>query len=411
MFMSNKNKIVKAEKADVQGRVPKMRFPEFRDAGSWEIRMIGEFVAERSQSPIEKIPLYSLTIESGVTPKTERYKRSFLVKDEADAYKVACPDDFAYNPMNLRFGAIARHSGVEKVALSKYYNIFYCDKTVDSIFCEIYFRSNGMVTLYDNIATGSLIEKRRVHFSEFLKLSIRFPGLLEQQKIADCLSSIDELITANVQKLDTLKAHKKGLMQQLFPAEGETVPKLRFPEFRDAGAWEEKTLDKCLDYKQPTDYLVSDTKYSDAYKTPVLTAGKTFILGYTNEQHGIFSDNLPVIIFDDFTTATQFVDFPFKTKSSAMKILQAKNEANIKFMYEIMQMIAYEVGVHERHWISKFAPMSILIPYPTEQKRIADCLSSIDELITANAQKLDTLKAHKKGLMQQLFPSTYEVNV
>ena len=182
------------------------------------------------------------------------------------------------------------------------------------------------------------------------------------------------------------------------------VPKLRFPEFRDEGEWEVNPLDSLLDYQQPTDYLVSDTNYSDVYKTPVLTAGKTFILGYTNEQHGIFSENLPVIIFDDFTTATQFVDFPFKAKSSAMKILQARNGVSIKFMYEAMQMISYEVGAHERHWISKFAPMSILVPKPKEQQKIADCLSSLDELITLEAQKLDTFKTYKKGLMQQLFP-------
>lgn len=186
------------------------------------------------------------------------------------------------------------------------------------------------------------------------------------------------------------------------------APKLRFPEFQDAPEWEDKTLDECLDYQQPTDYLVSDTKYSDSYKTPVLTAGKTFILGYTNEQHGIFSDNLPVIIFDDFTTATQFVDFPFKAKSSAMKILQAKNGANIKFMYEVMQTITYEVGAHERHWISKFAPMSILIPRPTEQQKIADCLTSLDELITAQSQKVEALQDYKKGLMQSLFPAEGE---
>ena len=188
----------------------------------------------------------------------------------------------------------------------------------------------------------------------------------------------------------------------------KAVPKLRFPEFEDAGDWEEKTLDKSLDYQQPTPYLVSDTNYSDAFETPVLTAGKTFILGYTNEQNGIFSDNLPVIIFDDFTTATQFVDFPFKAKSSAMKILLAKSGANIKFMYELMQMIAYEVGTHERHWISKFAPILVLVPSPDEQKKIADCLSSIDELITAQTQKITALKDHKKGLMQQLFPAEGE---
>ena len=183
-------------------------------------------------------------------------------------------------------------------------------------------------------------------------------------------------------------------------------PKLRFPEFRDAKVWEKQPLEKFLDYQQPTPYLVADTNYSNDYETPVLTAGKTFLLGYTNERNGIFEDDLPVIIFDDFTTATQFVDFPFKAKSSAMKILQAKNGASIKFMYEAMQMISYEVGAHERHWISKFAPMQIPIPVdPKEQKKIADFLSSLDELITAEDQKLDALQQHKKGLMQELFPA------
>lgn len=182
------------------------------------------------------------------------------------------------------------------------------------------------------------------------------------------------------------------------------VPKLRFPEFLDAGGWKEKMLGKLLDYQQPTDYLVSGDNYNNEYKTPVLTAGKTFILGYTNELHGIFNEGLPVIIFDDFTTATQFVDFPFKAKSSAMKILQSRDGVSIKFMYEALQMVSYEVGAHERHWISKFAPRPILVPQPEEQQKIADCLFSVDELITLEAQKLNALKAHKKGLIQQLFP-------
>ncbi|EKN3569200.1 TPA: restriction endonuclease subunit S [Yersinia enterocolitica] len=182
------------------------------------------------------------------------------------------------------------------------------------------------------------------------------------------------------------------------------IPKLRFPEFRDAGEWREKKLGDCLDYQQPTAYLVSDTNYKDSYETPVLTAGKTFVLGYTNEKNGIYSENLPVIIFDDFTTASKFVDFPFKAKSSAMKILQAKKGVNIRFIYEIMQMISYEVGGHERHWISKFASMSILLPQPMEQQKIANCLSSLDELITAETHRQNALKNYKKGLIQQLFP-------
>jgi type I restriction enzyme S subunit len=186
------------------------------------------------------------------------------------------------------------------------------------------------------------------------------------------------------------------------------APNLRFPEFLEAEDWKYKPLSACLNYQQPTRYLVSNTNYSPAFKTPVLTAGKTFILGYTDEDHGIFNQGLPVIIFDDFTTATQFVDFPFKAKSSAMKILEAKDGANIKFMYESFQAFSFEVGAHERHWISRFAPMLVSVPTSPEQQKIADCLSSMDELIAAQARKVNAIKSHKKGLMQQLFPRAGE---
>jgi type I restriction enzyme S subunit len=149
--------------------------------------------------------------------------------------------------MNLRFGAIGRHSGSEAVAVSKYYNIFFCDRTADARFCEFYFRSDAMITFYDNMAIGSLIEKRRVHFSDFLKFDIPFPLLAEQQKIAACLSSVDELMAAQGRKVDALKTHKKGLMQQLFPREGETQPRLRFPEFQTAVEWAERRLDELVD--------------------------------------------------------------------------------------------------------------------------------------------------------------------
>ncbi len=186
--------------------------------------------------------------------------------------------------------------------------------------------------------------------------------------------------------------------------EKKLVPKLRFPQFESLGQWATKELGDCLDYLQPTEYLVNSTAYSDHYETPVVTAGKTFILGFTNEKAGVFDKPLPVIIFDDFTTASQFVDFPFKAKSSAMKILLPKKNANIKFLYESMQQIDYEVGAHGRHWISAYSKIKVAIPEPSEQQKIADCLSSLDELIAAQARKVDALKTHKKGLMQQLFP-------
>jgi len=196
---------------------PTHRFPEFKNSSDWEFRRLGDFISERNLPASDKIPLYSLTIEDGIAPKSQRYERSFLVKNEKEAYKVVKPNDFAYNPMNLRFGAIARHSGKGEVAISKYYNIFYCDDTVVPQFCEVYFTTAEMIAHYDNVATGSLIEKRRVHFSEFLKFMVRFPGKAEQQKIADCLSSLEELIVLHSDRLKSLKAHKKALMQQLFP--------------------------------------------------------------------------------------------------------------------------------------------------------------------------------------------------
>jgi type I restriction enzyme S subunit len=198
--------------------VSRLRFPAFRDGGEWAYRTLEEFISERSESPDADVPLYSLTIENGVAPKTERYERSFLVKDESEAYKLVRHNDFAYNPMNLRFGAIARYRGKTDVAVSKYYNIFYCDNSVNSKFCEIFFKTPGMISHYDNVATGSLIEKRRVHFDEFLKFYVRFPSLREQQEIADCLTSLDDRIAAQADKIEALKQHKKGLLQQLFPA-------------------------------------------------------------------------------------------------------------------------------------------------------------------------------------------------
>ncbi len=199
-------------------------------------------------------------------------------------------------------------------------------------------------------------------------------------------------------------------MMMLKTKNGPLIPALRFPEFKDSGAWEEKELGQYLNYQQPTKYLVSNTNYKDIYKTPVLTAGKTFILGYTNELNNIFNDSLPVIIFDDFTTASKFVDFPFKAKSSAMKILSSTSGSDIRFMFELLQNINYEVANHERHWISKFAPMKIFLPTLPEQEKIADCLLSIDDLITAQTEIIKQLSKHKKGLMQKLFPSLKEEN-
>ncbi len=177
------------------------------------------------------------------------------------------------------------------------------------------------------------------------------------------------------------------------------------------GEWEYFKLEDLLDYEQPTKYIVSSTEYSDSYSIPVLTAGKTFILGYTNESEGIFNEELPVIIFDDFTTANKYVDFSFKVKSSAMKILKAKTkDMNIKLIYELMQMIKFSAEDHKRYWISEYSQIELLLPSIPEQTAIANILSLADKEISLLEKELQALKEQKKGLLQLLLTGIVRVN-
>ena len=174
----------------------------------------------------------------------------------------------------------------------------------------------------------------------------------------------------------------------MLPKNGEKIPELRFPEF--TGDWEQRELGEIFKYEQPQPYIVSSTEYSDDYSIPVLTAGQSFILGYTNEDFGIkeASKSEPVVIFDDFTTSSQFVDFPFKVKSSAMKLLSLVNKKdNIHFAYNVLKNIDYKSVTHERHWISIFSKMSVLFPSCKEQEKIGAYFKSLDNLITLHQRK------------------------
>lgn len=157
----------------------------------------------------------------------------------------------------------------------------------------------------------------------------------------------------------------------------------------------EYELGELLPFEQPTAYIVKSTDYSDAYATPVLTAGKSFILGKTNEIDGIF-DQLPVIIFDDFTTATQFVNFRFKVKSSAMKILHINTDLVIpKYIFYRLQIIQFDHSTHKRYWIQSYSKIKVLIPPLDEQFRI---VARIEELFSELDKAVDTLKTTKEQL-------------
>ncbi|MEI0529379.1 restriction endonuclease subunit S, partial [Brachyspira intermedia] len=239
---------------------------------------------------------------------------------------------------------------------------------------------------------ASIDEIKLIHFI--------LPPLDEQKRIAEVLSLCDDIIENLTELIDKKEQYKKGVMQRVLSGE------VRFKGFTDE--WQTVRLGDILSYEQPNNYIVKNDEYNNKYECPVLTAGKTFVLGYTNEKFGIYNE-IPVIIFDDFTTETKYVNFPFKVKSSAIKILSS-NKCNLKLIYELIKMIKFNAESHKRYWISEYQYLEIKIPKSIEeQKKIAGLLSLIDEDIENLKKQLELRKQQKKGLMQRLL--TGEVRI
>ncbi|EFE9370340.1 restriction endonuclease subunit S [Escherichia coli] len=254
---------------------------------------------------------------------------------------------------------------------------------------------------------GGMAQKH-LNVGAYQVLKINLPPLREQKKIAQILLTWDNAISVTEKLLTNSQQQKKALMQQLLTGKKRLLDERGV---RYGGEWHRAELGAVLDYMQPTPYLVDSTDYNDSYSIPVLTAGKSFILGYTNEEHGIYHAPLPAIIFDDFTTDSKFVDFEFKAKSSAMKILTAKKGVSAKYIFEAMQMLKFKIGGHQRHWISIYSNLVIPIPDAKEQQKIAAVLSAADAEISTLEKKLACLRDEKKALMQQLLTGKRRVKV
>ena len=173
--------------------------------------------------------------------------------------------------------------------------------------------------------------------------------------------------------------------------------------------WKEYELGQLLNYEQPSPYIVKSTNYSDTYSTPVLTAGKSFIIGYTDETVGIYN-SLPVIIFDDFTTSSQYVNFPFKVKSSAMKILSPNVDLVLpKFIYYRMQIIQFDHSTHKRYWIQQYSKIKVQIPSIPEQERIVSKIEELFSRLDASVAELQTakekLKVYRQAVLKEAFDS------
>ena len=402
--------------------IPALRFPEFQNDGEWKQLKFNDAFSFLQNNTLSRSELnYKTGIAQNIHYGDVLIKYGECVDVKKDVLPFITEDAVAqkYQHAKLQNGDVVIADTAEDEIVGKCSEVIgMTDEFVVSglhtmpirpqipfaqPFLGYYLNSesyrNQLRPLMQGVKVTSLSK------SAISKTTIVCPKSIEEQrKIASCLSFLAEMIAATKEKLELLKAYKRGLMQKLFPAQGKTLPEYRFKEFEKDGEWEVKKLGDCLQYEQPQPYLVASENYSSK-GTPVLTAGKTFVLGFTTEDFGIFED-VPVIIFDDFTTDSKYVDFPFKAKSSAMKMLHAKEGHNLKFLFETMQTIDFKPMDHQRHWISIYSNFVIATPSYNEQCKIALCFSSIDVAINACASKIVSLQEFKKGLMQQMFPTS-----
>lgn len=380
---------------------PKLRFPGYID----HLRTVtcGELFHERKEKGQEGLPILSLSIHTGISDhelddeeSTKKVKRS----EDKSLYKRVYPHDLAFNMMRAWQGAF----GVSKVdgMISPAYIVASPSSEIDADYLDYYIQTDRFIGAANSLSYGVTDFRKRLYWDSFCKIKIHLPSLSEQRKVADLLSMIDTVIEKQKATVEAWEDRKKGVMQKLFSQE------VRFKaddgsEFPD---WEKKKLCNVLSYEQPTKYIVESTEYNDKYDIPVLTAGQSLVLGYTNEKNGVYiaSPTNPVIIFDDFTTSFHWIDFPFKVKSSAMKFLTLNdNDCNFLFVYNAMQVIDYTPMSHSRQWISTYSMFEIPYPCLAEQQKIADCLSSLVDVIEKQKATLAAWEEMKKGLLQQMF--------
>lgn len=271
------------------------------------------------------------------------------------------------------------------------YRISNFDRKLDGYFFYLYFSSHFLRRIMALTAKSSVDSIRR---DAIAKMLIPLPAREEQARIAEVVRDAAKLVEVMDELIEKKTRIKEGTIQKLVSG------KKRLPGFSQE--WEKKELGDLLEYEQPTNYIVKKASYDENAKTPVLTAGKTFVLGFTDEETGIFQA-LPVIIFDDFTTASRYVTFPFKVKSSAVKMLKPRRaETNLKFVYERMQLVRFSIGDHKRYWISEYQHLPIDVPKPEEQAAIAGVLTDMDTEINALGKMREKYAEIKQGMMQQL---------
>ncbi len=378
-------------------------------------------------------PLYSLTIEDGITAKTERYERSHLVKKE-NSYKIVRPNDYAYNPMNIRFGAVARHKGNIPVAVSGYYDIFTTKHKSDLSFMDSFLTCGPMITYYNKVATGSLVEKQRVHFSDFLEFSLPLPSLEERREIAEILTLQDRIIELKEKLIAEKQRQKKYLMQQLLTG------KARLPGFNEE--WKKKRFCEVFTFGTTNtfsrEYMCEDSAgvknihYGDIlvkYREILILSEQEIpsLLSEVSSKITSFVDDGDVVIADtaEDLTAGKVVEIQ---ETQGKKVAAGLHTMLCKPMkgcfasgwlgyymnseYYHKQLIPYISGVKVMS-ISKgnIVKTNILVPSIEEQTAIVEVLSTVDHELDLLRQDIKQEKQKKKALMQLLLTGIVRVSI
>ncbi len=413
--------------------VPKLRFPDFRSASEWKFVPLNRLATRGKQkNRDEKIDrVLTNSAEFGVVNQRDYFDKDIATQGKLESYCVVELGDYVYNPRisaTAPVGPISKNN-IATGVMSPLYTVFRF-KDLKNDFYQHYFKTTGWhAYMRQASSTGARHDRMAIGSDEFMAMPLPISSPCEQQKIADCLSSLDELIAAQARKVDALKAHKNGLMQKLFPREGETQPQLRFPEFRDAGDWECGSLGRIFKTTSGGTPSRSEASYWDG-SIPWITTSLVDFGVITDAEEFISEEGLhnssAKLLPEGTVLIAMYGQGKTRGQVALLGVEAATNQAcaavlpktgidpyfvflNLTGRYEEFRKLSNSGGQEN---LSQGLIRDFPFAYPLaaeEQKRIADCLTSLDDLITASTQELDTLETHKKGLMQQIFPSAQAI--
>ena len=408
--------------------IPVLRFPEFQNDGEWKRCKLSDIAIRKGKKNTTgvELPVYTNSATSGVINQEEYFDREIVTKDNLVNYGIIESNDFVYNPrvsVAAPVGPISRNK-LSRGIMSPLYLIFGFNSG-DINFFEHYFKGNSWHSYLRAKANyGARFDRINIGTKEFMDMPVPYPSLVEQKKIADCLSSLDSYIDATKHKLEQLKEHKKGLMQKLFPVKGKAVPELRFPEFQNDGEWGWKKLGEFLyEHKTKSDGKceVHSVSVSKGVINQKMYLGRSFAASdtsnyklvkpndviYTKSPTGDFPFGIVKQSFLDYNVIVSPLYAVYSpTNRYVGYLIQAYFESPIRlnnYLYPIVKKGAKNtIQITNEEFLSR----EICLPSnENEQQKIADCLSSLDNAIAALENKTFELETHKKGLLQQIFPN------